>query len=192
MSTASYIVMALAIGISNMLLFRRCSEVTPIRLTTGLLVSFLLSAIHVIFMIIGSVIGNLLSFTSVDDPDRYNDVNSYVFLGLAIIVVLKLLSPYLKRNPKLPLFNLQSWSSVVAMSVATGINVLFIGIGFGFVAQNAVSIHLTIWPLLISSFIFSYFGIMFGRRKVAIRPRIWTIFSCILILGVAIAAVVNA
>lgn len=192
MSITSYFVLALAIGISNMLLFRRCSELAHIKLTSGIVKSFLLSAIHVLFFILGSTIGDLLGFYSSDDPQRYSDRNSYVFLGLAIIVVVKVLSPYLRREPNLPLFNLQSWTSVLAMSVATGINVLLLGIGFGFVVQNTKNISLMVLSIGGVSFLLSYLGIMFGRQKVAIRPLRWTIVYCLLILGVAIASVVNA
>ena len=46
--------------------------------------------------------------------------------------------------------------------------------------------------MLIASLLLGYVGLMFGRQKVDLRPRRWTILASILILAVAIAAVVNA
>ena len=46
MHIAAYIVLALAFGISNMLLFRRCAEPTPIRLSRGLLITLVVAAVQ--------------------------------------------------------------------------------------------------------------------------------------------------
>lgn len=191
MSIVSYIVIALALGICNMLLFRRCGESFPIRLSAGITVSFTVSAVHVILYLLGALIGSLLCFYSPDNPTLYADINAYIFLGINIIVIIKGLLPYLRRNPRLPLFDLTSRGSVLAMAAATGINALLIGLGVGFVEQH-ISIHKIIWPLLTTSLLFSYLGLMFGRREVTLRPRRWMIVASVLLLGVAIAAVVNA
>ena len=173
-----------------MLLFRRC-EVTPVRLSVGICHVLVVSAIHVMFFFLGSLIGHLLSFHSTDDPHMYADINAYIFLGISIVVIIKLLVPYLRKEPRLPLFNLNDSMSVLAMAAATGINVLLIGIGSGFVEQGN-PIHRIIWPLLIANILFGYLGLMFGRRKVAMRPHRWMIVASVLLLGVAIASVVNA
>lgn len=191
MSITSYIVIALALGITNMLLFRRCGEVTPVRLSVGICHVLVVSAIHVMFFFLGSLIGHLLSFHSTDDPHMYADINAYIFLGISIVVIIKLLVPYLRKEPRLPLFNLNDSMSVLAMAAATGINVLLIGIGSGFV-EHGNPIHSIIWPLLIANILFGSLGLMFGRRKVAMRPRRWMIVASVLLLGVAIASVVNA
>ena len=191
MSLVSYIVIALALGIVNMLLFHRCGEATPVRLSAGLLIALVVSAIHVIMYYLGNMLGGLLSLHSPSDLYMYADVNAYIFLGLTIVVILKMLVPYLRRDPRLPLFSLRSSGSVVAMAVATGINVLLLGMGTGFVEQGH-AVHKIVWPLLIASLLLGYLGLMFGRQKTALRPRRWMILACVLLLVTATAACINA
>ena len=191
MSIVSYIVLALALGLVNMLLFRRCGEATPVRLSTGLLQVLMVSAIHTALIYLGSLVGSLLSLHSPDDPYMYADVNAYIFLGMSVVVIVKMLMPYLRKEPRLPLFNLDDSRAVLAMAAATGVNVFLVGIGTGF-AETGQAVHKLIWPLLTASILLSYLGLMFGRQKVQLRPRRWMVAACVLILGVAIAAVVNA
>lgn len=191
MSIVSYLVIALALGLVNMILFRRCGEVTPVRLSAGLLIAASVAAIHVVFYWVGAAIGSLMSLHSAEDPMMYDDFNAYIFLGMVLIVAIKMLAPYLRREPRLPVFDLRRPAMTLAMAAATGINVLLLGIGVGFV-DPGYSIHKIIWPLLVACLLLGYLGLMFGRQKVELRPRRWMIVSCVLLLGVAIAAVVNA
>lgn len=191
MSVVSYIVLALALGVVNMLLFRRCGEVTPVRLSSGLFLVLTVSAIHVILYYLGNRVGNLLCLHSPSDPHLYDDYNAYIFLGINLVVVIKMLVPYLRKEPRLPLFNLNDSRSLLPMALATGINVLLVGIGTGFVEQGH-AVHKIIWPLLAASVLLGYLGLMFGRQKVQLRPRRWMIFASVLLLGTAIAACVNA
>lgn len=191
MSIVSYIVIAIAIGINLMLLFRRCGEASPVRLISGLLIVAATTVVHVFLYYLGGLAGNLLRLESAADPYMYSDINAYIFLGIAIVVTIKLLAPYLRREPKLPVFSLTNGGTVLAMAVATGINTLLMGLGAGFVEQG-LAIHKIVWPLLIAGILLGYLGLMFGRQRVPLRPRRWAIASCILLLGVAIAAVVNA
>ena len=192
MSIATYIVLSIAFGVTAMLLMRRCAETTPVKLTKGLAIMFVTATIYVLLFILGITLGDLLRIEGADAPQLYARTNAYIFLGLAIFVALRMLLPHLKRKPQLPVFDLRNWSSVIAMSVASGINVLLVGLGLGFVMPLAGHIHWAIWPLFISSVLLGYTGIMFGRQKVTIRPLRWMIVACILLLGCGIAAVVNS
>lgn len=192
MSIATYIVLSIAFGVTAMLLMRRCAETTPVKLTKGLAIMFVTAVIYVLLFILGITLGDLLRIEGTDAPQLYARTNAYIFLGLTIFVALRMLLPHLKRKPQLPVFDLRNWSSVIAMSVASGINVLLVGLGLGFVMPIAGHVHWAIWPLFISSVLLGYTGIMFGRQKVTIRPLRWMIVACILLLGCGIAAVVNS
>ena len=192
MSIATYIVLSIAFGVTAMLLMRRCAETTPVKLTKGLAIMFVTAIIYVLLFILGITLGDLLRIEGADAPQLYARTNAYIFLGLTVFVALRMLLPHLKRKPQLPVFDLRNWSSVIAMSVASGINVLLVGLGLGFVMPLAGHIHWAIWPLFISSVLLGYTGIMFGRQKVTIRPLRWMIVACILLLGCGIAAVVNS
>lgn len=191
MHVASFLVVSLAFAIVNMLLLSRSAEVSTLRLSRGLLVALILSVVHASMFALGYIVGGLLRFEGEANPLLFARQNAYICLGLVLFVAVRLLLPYLRREPRLPRFDLASNASVAAMSVASGINLFLVGIGMGFASPNT-SIHLIVWPLLVFSFVLSYVGIMFGRRNVAFRPRRWMILSCVLILATAVAAVVNS
>ena len=192
MSIATYIVLSLAFGIGTMLLMRRCAEATPVKLTKGLAIMFFTALVHTLLFILGIAMGDLLRIEGTDAPQLYARTNAYIFLGLTIFVTLRMLIPYLKRKPQLPTFDLRNWGSAIAMSVASGINVLLVGLGLGFVMPLAGHIHWAVWPLFMSTLLLGYLGIMFGRQKVTMRPLRWMIVASILLLGCGIAAVVNS
>ena len=192
MLIASYIVLALVFGISDMLLFRRCAEVTPIRLSYGLLLSLATMIVQAGIFLTGMLLGDLLRFELPDNPDAFNKANALIFLGLCIIVMLRMLKPYLKRSMKLPLFNLGSTAACAALILTSSINLLRVGLGAGFVTSPATDFHKALWPMVVLLPLLSYWGIMLGRQKVDMRPRRWMVVASILLLGVAIAATVNA
>lgn len=192
MSVAAFIVVALAVALNDMLLLRHCAEPFPVRLSAGLVIAFALATVHTVLFLGGIALGDLLRIESPSDTTLYNRPNSYIMLGLFLIVILKMIFPYLRRNPQLPIFNITDNKSIAAMSVASGVNILLIGIGVGFTTPLIGHIHLALWPMLTLAFLFGYLGIMFGRQKVVMRPLRWMIVICILLLGIAIASVVNA
>lgn len=192
MLIAAYIVLAIAFGISNMVLFYRCAEITPIRLSRGLFITFLVSVVQTVLFLLGMFLGDILRFELPTDAEAFSKTNSLIFLGLDLFVMLRMLMPYLKRDSQLPIFNLGSNSACVAMAFATAINLLLVGLGAGFVASLAMDIHKALWPLIIILFLAGYWGLMLGRTKVNIRPRRWMIVASVLLLAVSIAAVVNA
>lgn len=193
MSIISFIIIAIALGISTMVLMERCAEATPVRLSAGLLIATMVAMVHTVLFIVGMLAGNLLRFESADDPFAYAEVNALVLMGMTVVVLLKLLFPYLRREPKLAVFPLNGGlGRTLLMTVASGINIFLLGMGVGFVALLSQGVHRAVWPLFTLTLLFSYLGIMYGRQKVEMRPRRWIIISCVLLLGVAIAAVVNA
>ena len=191
MSIVSYIVIALAMGIVNMLLFRRCGEATPVRLSAGLLTIMGQSAIHAAMYYLGGLLGMQFCMRSADDPGMYADINAYIFMGLVLVVIIKMLFPYLRKEPRLPMFDLNNGMVFGAMVVITGINVFLVGLGSGFV-EDANPIHKMVWPMFGMSFVLGYLGLMFGRQKVQLRPRRWMVVACVLLLGTALASVFSA
>ena len=192
MHIAAYIVLALAFGISNMLLFRRCAEATPIRLSRGLFFTLATAALQTVLFILGMRVGDMLRFELPDNADAFTKANALIFLGLDIIVILRMLKPYLRKEPRLPLFNLNNGKAAIALALTAAVNPLFMGLGAGFVASSADINKIWLVLLLIPLWLAGYWGLMLGRQKVAIRPRRWMVVASILLLGVGIAAVVNA
>ncbi len=193
MSIISFIVIAIALGISAMILMRRCAEAAPVPLTTGLLISLTVALIHAALFCIGILLGNTLRFAVPDDPEAFSRPNAYVFFGLAAVVSIKLMWPYMGRKTSPASYDLNADTfRVLLFTIATGINGLLLGIGAGFVTPLAGHVHSALWPLLVATFLFSYLGIMYGRQHVKLRPRRWMAVSAIIIITTAIIAVVNA
>lgn len=189
MSIIAFISMAIAFGISTMLLMHRCASATPIRLSEGLLVAAATAVMHSALFLLGFAIGDTLRFE--DASGSYVEVNALVMLGTAAVVAFKWIGPYLRREPRLPVFALNGGTvRTLLMALATGINASIVGIGVGFVAPLSANFHGALWPMLLSTLLLAYLGIMFGRQHVTLRPRRWMIIATILLLGVAIHQVV--
>lgn len=193
MSIVSFIVIAIALGISAVLLMRRCAEASPVPLSAGLLISFTTAVFHAAMFCLGIRLGNMLRFELPDDADAFSRANSFVFLGMAIIVSIKMMWPYMGKKTQPMAYDLNAGTlRVLLFTIATGINGFLLGIGAGFVVSLVGHLHSALWPLLVSTFLFSYLGIMYGRQHVKLRPRRWMAVSAVILIVTAIAAVVNA
>lgn len=188
----AYFALALAFGISDMILFHRCAEITPIRLSRGLVITLSVATVQTALFLLGMFIGDILRFELPTDAGAFSKTNALIFMGLTVFVMFRMLSPHLKKEPRLSLFNLTSNAACAAMAFATGINLLLVGLGAGFVASIDNDFHKALWPLLTIMFLAGYWGLMLGRRKVAVRPRVWVIVAAVLLFTVSVAAVVNA
>lgn len=186
-----FIVLSLALGISGMLLMHRCAEATPVRLSSGMLVSFTTAVVHVALFCLGIHLGNKLFFTAPGNPTAYVKQNALVFLGLAVIVALKQFMPYMGRRTKPAAYDLNAGTlQVLLFTIATGINGFLLGFGVGFIAKLGVYLHAALWPLLVFTFLFSFLGIMFGRQHVPLRPRRWIGLSSLIIFVTAIFVII--
>ena len=193
MSIVSFIVIAIALGISAMLFMRRCAEAAPVPLSAGLLISFSVAVVHAALFCLSIHLGNMLRFELPGDPEAFARPNSFVLLGLTIIVTIKMMWPYMGRKSQPMAYDLNvSIFRVVLLAVATGINGFLLGVGIGFVTPLSGHLHSALWPLMIATLLFSYLGIMYGRQRVKLRPRRWMVVSSLILLVMAIAAVVNA
>ena len=192
MLIAAYIVLAIAFGINLMLLFHRCMSAVQIRLSHGLVATLVIVAIQTGLFMLGMLFGNLLRFELPEQTDAFARTNALVCMGLTVFVAVRSLLPYLRREPRLPLFKIALWMPVVGMALATGINHFLLGLGCGFVASLSDDFHKVLWPMLVLQFLIGYWGLMLGRQKVKIRPRRWEVVAVVLMIGVAVAAVVNS
>ncbi len=193
MSIVSFIVIAIAFGISAMLLMRRCTEAAPVMLSSGLLISFMVAVVHVALFCLGILLGNMLRFELPGEPEAFLKSNAFVFLGLAIMVSIKMMWPYRGRKTQPVAYDLNAGVfRVLLFIVATGVNGFLLGVGAGFVTPLAGHFHRAFWPLFVATFLFSYLGIMYGRQQVKLRPRRWMVVSAVILIVTAIAAVVNA
>lgn len=193
MSIVSFIVIAIALGISFMLLMQRCSDAAPVPLSSGLLISLTMAVVQAALFCAGISLGNMLRFELPGDPEAFARPNAFIFLGMSLFVAAKMLWPYMGRKTKPASFDLNAGTlRVLLFTVAAGINGFLLGLGAGFVASLAAHLHGALWPMLVAVFLLSYLGIMYGRQHVKLRPRRWMVASALILIVTAIAAVVNA
>lgn len=190
MYIAIFIVLSLALGISAMLLMHRSVEATPVRLSSGILISFATALVHVALFCLGIWLGNKLFFNNNGDPTPYAKQNALVFLGLAVMVALKQFLPYMGRRTKPAAYDLNAgFVQMLLFTVFTGINGFLLGFGIGFVAMLGECFHAALWPLFILTFLFSVLGIMFGRQHVPLRSRRWIGLSSLIMFMTALCTV---
>lgn len=189
MSVFEYFVLSLALGIELMTIMRTCAEKAPIRLTRGLAVSFLAAIVYALFLYLGIQIGNLLRFEG--DDGLYDNINSMVYLGMMIVIGVKMLLPVYRKGQQRPAYDISRWGTVLALIVASGINVLLIGIGLGFLVSASDEGLKGPICLAIVVFLISYWAIMLGRQKKAIREHRWLLIAVLLLLVSAIFRVVE-
>lgn len=186
-----FIVLSMALGISAMLLMRRCVEAVPVQLSSGMLISFTLAVVHVALFCLGIYLGNKLHFVAPEDPTAYATQNALAFLGLAVVVAVKQLLPYMGRRTKPVAYDLNAGTTqVLLFTVATGVNGFLVGFGVGFVVRLGEYLHAALWPLFLLTFLFSMLGIMFGRQQVPLRSRRWMGLSSLIIFMTALCTVI--
>lgn|SRR5574344_1437201 len=178
MSIIDYLVIALAMGIEALVAMRSCAEQTPIRLTKGLGISLTMAIVYTAFMCAGMAISNLLRF-------ELPEVDRMILFGLFSVVIIKLLFG-IRKGHALPAYNIAQYGTSVLLAVATGINVLLIGLGVGFVGNLSTDWLKGGISLMVFVFLFSFWGVMLGRQKIDIRQRRWQLFAVLFLLVIAI------
>ena len=178
MSVFEYIILSFALAVPTMVTVRGCALKNPIRLTRGLGVSFLLALEHTALLLLGIGIGNMLRF-------GVSEYDNLIYLGMLVVVAGRMFFNAFSKKEK-PSYDIAKWVTVLLLGVATGVNALFIGLGLGF----RVLIENELWkvgiPLLIIVFLFSYLGIMYGRRKKEVRARRWMLLGVLFLLILAV------
>ena len=180
MSVLEYIILAFALAFPVMATVRGCALKHHIRLTRGLAVSALLAAVHVVFILMGISVANLLRF----DMPEYDNL---IYLGLIIVVALRLFyAAFRKQDRELPAYDISRWGTVLLLGIATAVNTLLVGLGLGF----RVSLQAELWklsvPLFVVLFLLCYWGIMLGRRNKPMRERRWLLISVLFLLIFAV------
>lgn len=184
MSVFVYILFAAAMAMYVLVVLRGCAEVSPIKLTRGIAVSFAVALVYCLMMAIGVKVGSLLIFKD-PDPDmaeKMHQVNNMVFIGLNVVVAIRLMLLAFRKDRDSNSFDISRWSTVAALSLATGINLLLIGLAMGFKVSLRPEAVKMLLPMLLMVFLFSYLAIMMGRQKMKMKSRRWLIIAVVFLL----------
>lgn len=173
------LLVALALGIDALLMFRNCAETSPIRLSLGLIIALIVGASSALLMGGGFLLANLFDYMG------QNGNATVIFMGFFVFVVIKLLITH-RRKEEAPSFDISQWSIVGQLALVQSINALFLGLGMGYIFIPSWT-RTAAWIIcFLFVFAFSYWGIMLGRNKIEMRQRRWRIMEILLLLAAAI------
>ena len=178
MSVIEYIILSFALAVPVMVSLRVCALQTPIRLTRGLGVSFLLAVIHSALLLLGLFLGNRLRL-------GLPEYDNLFYLGLMLVVGVRMFFPAFSKKER-PAFDISRWSVVLSLAVATAINTLLVGLALGFRVAFSDELWKSAVPLFVVMFLLCYLAVMLGRRKKTLRERRWQLFAVLFLLIFAI------
>lgn len=176
MSVIEYIILAFALTLPTMITVRSCAQGMPIRLTRGLLLSLLWSVEHALLLVLGMYVGEMLRF-------GMPEYDKLVYLGLMVVVAIRMFfAAFRKQDKTQPSYDISQWGTSLLLGVATGTNVLFVGLGLGFLVDVSTDMWRAAIPLAVIIFLLSYLAIMLGRRKKEMRERRWLLIAVLFLL----------
>ena len=192
MSIIEFIILAIAISLEGLIVMHSCATQTRISLSKGLAESIVFAAVQSIMIAIGMLLGDLLHFRPANGSSDnaitmlWNDTNNLVYLGLMLIVAIRLLFRSGKKGRQVPPYDISRISTALLLGLAIGINTLIIGIAIGFRLSFADNVWRATIPLFVMLSLFSYLGIMIGRQQRPLRARRYTLFAVLFLLAFAL------
>ena len=191
MSLIEFIILTIALSFEALIVMHGCADKTPVRLTKGLAESATIAIINALLLIIGIWVGNMLRFTP-DSPEGSStqelltDTDNLVYLGLMILVAVRLLFRSGKKGRKVQPYNISSYTTSILLSVAVATNTLFVGLALGFRISLQENLWRAVLPLVIIMTLFAFLGVMLGRQHKELRARRYTLFAVLLLLAFAL------
>ncbi|KWW29317.1 MAG: hypothetical protein AUK63_1539 [bacterium P3] len=191
MTALSYILISLSFGTTLLLLFRNCAAVAPIRLSKALVETLLVAVVHVAIFALGRYSGSLLRFEDMRDATFYQQANELVFMGLVVIVALRWTVAAFRRDSDDAAYDITRWTTVAALSLATGVNLFIVGLADGFLTVSGRPWLVYALPLLLLEFLSAYLGVMLGRRRKRLSARRWRLLAVIMLLSAALLSTIG-
>lgn len=191
MSIIEFIILAIALSFEALIVMHGCAKQTPIKLTKGLAESSIIAIDNCLLCLVGIWIGNLLRFTpdNLSDSstrDLLTDTDNLVYLGLLILVALRLLFRSGKKGRTVQPYDISKFSTSLLLGVAIGINTLIVGLALGFRITLGDNLWRALIPLFIIMTLFAFLGVMLGRQQRELRARRYTLFAVLFLLAFAL------
>lgn len=193
MSIIEFIILSIALSFEAMIVMHGCALKNPVKLTKGLAEAFCIAAVNALLLIAGIWLGNLLRFTpDTLDPTAsstnslLSDTDNLVYLGLMILVAVRLLFRSGKKSRQVQPYDIGRFSTAILLGIAVGINTLIIGLALGFRIPPGENIWRATIPLLIIMTLFALLGLMLGRQQKELRARRYTLFAVLFLLAFAL------
>lgn len=193
MSVIEFIILGLALSFEILIVMNSCAKAMPVRLTKGLAESFSIALINALMLLLGIWIGNMLRFTPENiDPNAPStnnllaETDNLVYLGLLILVAVRLLMRSGKKNRKVQPYDISKFGTVALLGIAVGINIFLVGFALGFRIPLQENIWRASIPMVVIMTLFAFLGIMLGRQNKELRARRYTLIAVLLLLAFAL------
>lgn len=196
MSLIEFIILAIALSFEAFIVMHGCALKNKIPLTKGLAESATVALVNAILLAAGIWIGSLLKFTPTGAPtsswasssstaDLLTDTDNLVYLGLMLLVAVRLLFRSGKKSRQVQPYDIGSYGTAILLGIAVGINTLIVGLAVGFrpVMSNLWAASI---PLFVLMTLFAFLGVMLGRKGKEIRARRYTLFAVLFLLAFAL------
>ena len=193
MSVIEFIILSIALSFEALIMMHGCGLKTPIRLTKGVAEAFVIALINAILLLLGIWIGNLLRFTP-DNIDPYSsstnslltDTDNLVYLGLMLLVALRLLFRSGKKSRQVQPYDINRFTTALLLGIAVGINTLIVGLALGFRIPLGENLWRAAVPLVVIMSLFALLGLMLGRQQKELRARRYTLIAVLFLLAFAL------
>lgn len=192
MSLIEFIILAIALSFEALVVMHGCALKNKIPLTKGIAESAMVALVNALLLAAGIWIGSKLKFTPAGmDPDASStgsllaDTDGLVYLGLMILVAVRLLFRSGKKSRQVQPYDIGSYGTAILLGIAVGINALIVGLAVGFrpVMSNLWAASI---PLIVLMTLFAFLGVMLGRKGKEIRARRYTLFAVLFLLAFAL------
>ena len=196
MSLIEFIILSIALSFEALIVMHGCALKNKIPLTKGLAESAIIALVNALLLAAGIWIGSLLKFSPAGAPTSpwassssttalLTDTDNLVYLGLMLLVAIRLLFRSGKKSRKVQPYDISRYGTALLLGVAIGINTLIVGLAVGFrpVMSNLWSASL---PLFVVMTLFAFLGLMLGRSGKEIRARRYTLFAVLFLLAFAL------
>ena len=207
MSLIEFIILAIALSFEALIVMHGCALKNKIPLTKGLAESAIIALVNALLLAAGIWIGSLLKFSPADASTSpwassagaptspwvssssttalLTDTDNLVYLGLMLLVAIRLLFRSGKKSRKVQPYDISRYGTALLLGVAIGINTLIVGLAVGFrpVMSNLWSASLSLFVVMT---LFAFLGLMLGRSGKEIRARRYTLFAVLFLLAFAL------
>ena len=180
MTVFFYIAVSMSFGLISMLSFQASMLYRPIRLVRCLVMCCFYALVHSLAFWLGYQLGCSLRFSDGSAEQLFQRYNELVFVGLMVIVAIRWI---FARRLTAMTYNFSRWSTSVAWMFASSFDLLFVGLGCGFVETTSVSLATILLPVFFFEALLALLGAMIGRQHLSLNVRRWRWIAVLLLLS---------
>ena len=157
MTILETISLALVLSLDSFVVAARCSANNKITYSNGLFLAVFFAIFHGGFWLLGFVVGGLLSYDA-------STFDAWIAFALIVFIALKMIFAALKKPKDENITFVTNLKSVILLSVASGIDLFIVGLGFGLLPSTEDHPWLCFGLMSGLTLLTTFFGVFAGRQ----------------------------